>query len=281
MGQFFETIPPSLIKWILDQKVFWVATAPLSSSGHVNVSPKGGQYFGVPDIKTFWYMDLTGSGNETISHLLEPGNGRVTIMFNAFEGPPRIMRLWGKGSVLENGTPEFQSWTAEHSIETIPGTRSIVLVDIHQVGTSCGFSVPFYDFKEFRPTLNDFFRKKAEKYAAGKEEESMDRYWAYKNAWSMDGLPGMQRGQVIAKEKKVAPIKKMVGPLAPKKYINPYGVQLEVVVIVAIICFLLGALLSLWMLLLHDIAVKSGTRDQYSGFGARLHGIRKYVGPLV
>lgn len=97
MGVFYETIPRSLIPWILDQKLFWVATAPLSASGHVNVSPKGGQYFGVIDERTFWYMDLTGSGNETISHLHEPGNERITILFNAFEGPPRIIRLWGNG----------------------------------------------------------------------------------------------------------------------------------------------------------------------------------------
>lgn len=100
MGQFFETIPESLIQWILDQKIFWVATAPLSPSGHVNVSPKGGQYFGVVDVKTFWYMDLTGSGNETISHLLEPGNGRITVQFNAFEGAPRIIRLFGRGRLI-------------------------------------------------------------------------------------------------------------------------------------------------------------------------------------
>lgn len=97
MGAFFETIPPSLIEWIRQQKVFWVATAPLSGAGHVNVSPKGGEYFGVIDEKTFWYMDLTGSGNETISHLLEPGNGRITIQLNAFEGPPKIVRLFGHG----------------------------------------------------------------------------------------------------------------------------------------------------------------------------------------
>jgi len=97
MGVFYETIPQSLRHWILDQKVFWVATAPLSGSGHVNVSPKGGKYFGLIDERTFWYMDLSGSGNETISHLLEPGNGRVTIMFNAFDGPPKIVRLWGDG----------------------------------------------------------------------------------------------------------------------------------------------------------------------------------------
>ncbi len=103
MGVFYETIPQSLIDWIREQKVFWVATAPLSSSGHVNVSPKGGEYFGVLDEKTFWYHDLTGSGNETISHLLEPNNGRITIMLSAFEGGPKIVRLWGEG----RGAPGF------------------------------------------------------------------------------------------------------------------------------------------------------------------------------
>ena len=98
MGKFYETIPKSLFPWIREQKVFWVASAPLSGNGHVNVSPKGGAYFGVLDEKTFWYMDLTGSGIETTSHLHEPGNGRITILFNAFEGPPRILRFWGKGT---------------------------------------------------------------------------------------------------------------------------------------------------------------------------------------
>lgn len=97
MGAFYETIPESQIAWIMKQKMFCVATAPLSGSGHVNVSPKGGEYFGVLDPKTFWYMELTGSGSETIAHLHEPGNGRITVMFNAFDGPPRIIRLWGKG----------------------------------------------------------------------------------------------------------------------------------------------------------------------------------------
>lgn len=126
MGQFFETFPPSLVQWLVEQKVFYIASAPLSGDGHVNVSPKGvsdkgGPFFGVikepkpgslsvPDdggdsekadknvvIRKFWYMDLTGSGIETTSHLHEPGNGRITVMFNAFSGPPRILRIWGKG----------------------------------------------------------------------------------------------------------------------------------------------------------------------------------------
>ncbi|KAF2221845.1 hypothetical protein BDZ85DRAFT_168763, partial [Elsinoe ampelina] len=218
MGAFFETLSPTLMQWILEQHMFWVATAPLSGAGHVNVSPKGGKYFGVDDSRTFWYQDLTGSGNETISHLHEPGNGRIVILFNAFVGPPKILRLWGHGKVLENGTPEYEAFVKAHpGIELIPGTRSFIKVDVHQVGTSCGFSVPYYDFKEYRPILNNFFAEKARKYREGNEKESMDRYWALKNSYSMDGLPGMKRGQAALQvEKDVVPLKKMVGPLAPK-----------------------------------------------------------------
>jgi hypothetical protein len=156
--------------------MFFVSTAPLSGDGHVNVSPKGGKYFGVLDRKTFWYHELTGSGNETISHIYEPGNNRVTIMLNAYEGPPRIMRLFGHGRVLEKDTPAFNDFVKEHQVECIPGTRSIIIVDVHQVGTSCGFSVPYYDFKDYRPILNDHFKKKAEREAAGHASDSMPRY---------------------------------------------------------------------------------------------------------
>lgn len=102
MGVFYEQIPDSLIKWILEQKMFWVATAPLAAAGHVNVSPKGGEFFGVIDNKTFWYMELTGSGTETLAHLYERGNARITVLFNAFDGPPKIARLFGKGTCLLN-----------------------------------------------------------------------------------------------------------------------------------------------------------------------------------
>lgn len=178
MGVFYETIPEKLIEWILAQKVFWVATAPLAGSGHVNLSPKGGPNFGVIDERTFWYLDLSGSGNETISHLYEPGNGRITVMFNAFQGPPRILRLWGKGRVLEQGTRNFASFVEKHAVQVLPGTRSIIVVDIHQVGSSCGFSVPFFDFKEFRSTLNDHHTRKEAKYRAGNEKESFPRFFS-------------------------------------------------------------------------------------------------------
>jgi hypothetical protein len=114
MGTFYETIPASLITWILQQKVFYIASAPISPSGHINVSPKGGSYFGVLSPTLFWYIDLTGSGVETLSHLQEPGNGRITVMFNAFEGPPKIVRLWGKGEVLEYGSSKFDEFVREH-----------------------------------------------------------------------------------------------------------------------------------------------------------------------
>lgn len=175
MGQFFEAVPGFIAAWALKQQVFWVATAPLSESGHVNISPKGGLYFGLINDKTFWYMDLTGSGSETISHLYEPGNGRITVLFNAFEGPPRILRLFGHGRVLEHATPAFDDFVKKHDVKTIPGARAIVLVDIHQVGTSCGYSVPYFDFKAYRNTLNEFFAKRVDKAVKGETDESMEK----------------------------------------------------------------------------------------------------------
>ncbi|KAI0376051.1 hypothetical protein F5Y04DRAFT_286332 [Hypomontagnella monticulosa] len=242
MGAFYETIPESQIQWALKQKVFWVATAPLSGDAHVNVSPKGGEsgsFFGIVDDKTFWYLDMTGSGIETISHLLEPGNGRITIMFNAFDGPPRILRFWGKGRVLEHGSPEFGEFVEKQNVPVIPGTRSIIVATLDQVGSSCGYSVPLFDFKEFRTTLNDFFKRKEDKFLAGNEKESMDRYWALKNAWSMDGLPGMPRGLAAGRAYAIEPIKKFVGPLAPKNGAiytrNGYIIEHLVIVILTIL----------------------------------------------
>lgn len=238
MGQFFETIPEYLMTWVLEQKMFWVATSPLSASGHVNVSPKGGLYFGLLDNKTFWYMDLTGSGNETISHLYEPHNGRITVMFTSFEGSPRIVRLFGHGEVLERGTQPFVEFVKKHDVEVIPSSRSIILVRLHQVASSCGFSVPFFEFKNFRTTLNEVFEKREKRFEQGKAEErrdrfvhfvgrqcspsfdQRDRYWAYKNAYSVDGLPGMQIGCRTGKEEHITPIQKMVGPAAPRAYHN-------------------------------------------------------------
>ncbi|KAF2472526.1 uncharacterized protein BDR25DRAFT_283998 [Lindgomyces ingoldianus] len=240
MGVFYETIPSSLKPWILDQKLFWVGSAPLSGDGHINISPKGGQYFSIIDERTFWFMDLTGSGVETTSHLHEPGNGRICVMFMAFDGPPRIVRIWGRGIVLENGSREFDEFVKLNSVKTIPGSRSIIIVDIHQVATSCGFSVPYYDFRGWRNTLNDFFEKKEKAYLNGKVEESIDKYWAYKSQLSIDGLPGMKRGYEYAHKHKVAPLKKMVGPYAPKAPRTMNTISAAHLVLVALLSFVIG-----------------------------------------
>lgn len=114
MGSFHLDMSPAVQAWILKQNLFFIGSAPLSADGHVNLSPKGGKYFGIVSPTQFWYLDLSGSGVETLSHLHEPGNGRITVMFNAFEGAPRIIRLWGKGEVLEFGTEKFKGFVEEN-----------------------------------------------------------------------------------------------------------------------------------------------------------------------
>ncbi|KAG9796317.1 hypothetical protein KCU88_g278, partial [Aureobasidium melanogenum] len=258
MGVFYETLPPSLVPWLLDQKVYWIASAPLSGDGHVNLSPKGtydkgGPYFGVikeplPNgtkadrtndqasatdkaasespsdedknvvIRKFWYMDLTGSGIETTSHLHEPGNGRITVMFMAFTGPPRILRIFGKGTVLEYGTAEFNEMISSQNITTIPGTRSIIMVDIHQVGTSCGFSVPYYDFVSFRTTLHDFFEKRVANEKAGKRTQGIEQLPLSLN--SLNGFNSSLSGSALSAETGgVGP----VGTLLPAKPVQIRG----------------------------------------------------------
>lgn len=247
MGVFYEQIPDSLKPWILDQKMLWVGTAPLARDGHINISPKGGKQFGIISPTAFWYLDLTGSGVETLAHLHEPGNGRICIMFIAFEGAPKIIRLWGKGRAIENGTPEFDAHVAEHKVEIIPGARSIVMVDIHQVASSCGFSVPFYEWKGWRTTLDESFEKKEKKFKEGDESQSMDRYWAFKSQLSIDGLPGMKRGYEYAQQNDIAPLKKMIGKYAPspKHPRTAEDISMVHVLAVGLLCLVIGAVLAL------------------------------------
>ena len=216
MGVYYETIPDSLKPWIYKQQMMLVATCPLAGDGHINVSPKGGtDFFGVLSPTQFWYMDFSGSGIETHAHLHEEGNGRICVMFMAFEGPPQIVRIWGEGRPFENGTAEYDAFVRDNKVKTIPGSRSIIIIDVHQCATSCGFSVPYYNFVGHRPILNDFFEKKDAKFRAGDEKESMERYWAWKSARSVDGMPGMKRGVEYAEKHAVAPLKKWKGDYAP------------------------------------------------------------------
>ncbi len=179
MGSFHESIKPELIEWIERQRVFFVATAPLQADGHVNVSPKGLDSFRVIDENTVAYLDLTGSGAETIAHLRE--NGRITIMFCAFDGKPQIVRLYGTGRSIHPGD---QSWAeAADQFPNYVSARSVVMVEVHKVGSSCGFGVPLMGVVGDRDRLIT--------WADAKGADQMPAYWAKRNATSIDGLSAL------------------------------------------------------------------------------------------
>ena len=170
-------IEPELAEWIAKQKIFFVGSAPLSSEGHVNISPKGGEAFRVLGPLEVAYQDYTGSGAETAAHVRE--NGRIVIMFCAFEGGPKIVRLHGKAELLTPGHPEFADMMARFPEN--PGTRAIFHIKVDRVTDSCGFSVPFFDFKEHRETLD--------KWSENQGPQKILEYRAKKNVRSIDGLP--------------------------------------------------------------------------------------------
>ena len=138
MGTPIEAIDDKTARWIADQKMFFVGSAPLSAEGHVNVSPKGGEAFRVLGPLEVAYLDYTGSGAETVAHVRE--NGRIVVMFCAYKGPPKIVRLHGRGHVVPAGTPEYEE-LARHFPEN-PGARAIIRVEVTRVANSCGYSVP-------------------------------------------------------------------------------------------------------------------------------------------
>ncbi|MCW5550939.1 MAG: pyridoxamine 5'-phosphate oxidase family protein [Verrucomicrobiae bacterium] len=176
MSKQHSEITPELAEWIAQQRVFFVASAPLAASGHVNCSPKGGDSFRVLGPRTVAYLDYTGSGAETAAHLRE--NGRLVIMFCAFEGSPRILRLHGRGEVLEQSHPEFAELSA--LFPPNPGTRAVVRVNVTRVSTSCGYSVPLYEHRGQRDALD--------KWAAAKGADGLRDYRRAKNQRSIDGL---------------------------------------------------------------------------------------------
>ncbi len=177
MGKFSESILEHHHEFINKQKMFFVATAPLDKEGHVNLSPKGLDSFVVLSPTRVAYMDMIGSGNETSAHILE--NGRITFMFCAFEGPPNILRLYGKGHTVLPKDAAWQELSSRFSIQL--GTRQIIVADIHKVQTSCGFSVPLYEYAGERDH--------ADKWVANKGADGLEQYKIDKNRISMDGLP--------------------------------------------------------------------------------------------
>lgn len=183
MGKIHERISRELAAWIKRQRLFFVATAPLDGEGHLNCSPKGGDSFRVVDPFTVAYQDFTGSGVETIAHLRE--NGRMVIMFCAFEGPPKIVRLHGIGEALLPDHPDFSALAVEFPPN--PGTRAIIRLNVTRVSDSCGYAVPFFDYRGERDTLDQ--------WAESKGPAGLKAYRKEKNATSIDDLPGLTPGQ--------------------------------------------------------------------------------------
>ena len=181
MGKIHHEITDNLVHFIQDQKMFFVATAPLAADGHVNVSPKGMDSFRVLGPRTVAYLDVTGSGVETISHVKE--NGRLVIMFCAFEGKPFILRLHGRADVLETDHPEFPVLLPR--FPPLPGIRAIIRLEITRIADSCGWTVPLYDHAGKR----DYYDNYAEKMGP----EGIRKGQLASNMAGIDGLPGLAK----------------------------------------------------------------------------------------
>jgi hypothetical protein len=179
MGKVYEQIDETLAAWMMAQPLWFLATAPLDAEGLVNVSPRGHDTFSVLGPLTVGWVDLTGSGVETIAHLRE--NGRICVMFASFDQRPRIVRLHGRGRVCLAGDPLYEQVVSAHPAH--PATRAVIVVDVERVSDSCGYGVPVMDLIGER----DLLRLNALK----RGEDGMQAYRAEKNAHSLDGLPGL------------------------------------------------------------------------------------------
>jgi hypothetical protein len=179
VAKVFDEIDESLATWITAQPMWFVATAPLAGDGHVNLSPRGHDTFSILDPHRVAWVDYTGSGIETISHLRE--NGRICLMFCSFTSRPRIVRLHGRGSVHLPGDATYDDVVARHPEH--PGTRAVISVDVERISDSCGYGVPVMELVGER----DLLRLGAQK----RGPDGMAAYRAEKNATSLDGLPGL------------------------------------------------------------------------------------------
>ena len=180
MSKLYEAIDDSVRQFIESQPVFFVGTAPLGREGHVNVSPKGLDTLRILGPQTIAYLDLTGSGIETVSHLKE--NGRIVLMLCAFQGPPRILRVHGRGRVVEPGEAEFEA-LASH-FPDLEGKRAVIIVEISRIADSCGFGVPLLKFEAQRNQLAA--------WASRLGPEKMAAYRREKNLKSIDGTRGLE-----------------------------------------------------------------------------------------
>ena len=180
MGKVSSSIGGEQQKFIRAQTMFFVGSAPLDGGGHVNLSPKGLDTFRILGASTVAYLDLTGSGVETIAHLRE--NGRIVLMFCAFQGPPNILRLYGRGRVVEPTNADFAGLQAHFPV--YESTRSIIVVEVARVSESCGYGVPLMRHEGERPQLHAWARKQG--------PEGLKDYRREKNRASIDGLRGLE-----------------------------------------------------------------------------------------
>ncbi|MEO1400084.1 MAG: pyridoxamine 5'-phosphate oxidase family protein [Cyanobacteria bacterium J06635_1] len=176
MAKVYEQITPELQTFIQHQPLFFVATAPLTATGHINLSPKGLDSFQILSPTQVAYLDLTGSGNETSAHLQE--NGRITFMFCAFVGKPMILRLYGQGHTVLPGQPGWVGLSEKFS--TLPGVRQIIIANIDRVQISCGMGVPLLAYQGQRQDLLD--------WAEHKGDTGLAQYQQEKGSQSIDGL---------------------------------------------------------------------------------------------
>ena len=179
MGKVYERIDDHVRAFIEGQQMFFVATAPLDSAGHVNVSPKGLDTLRILSPRTIAYLDYVGSGAETIAHLNE--NGRIVLMVCAFQGSPNIMRLYGRGEAQEPQDAEYQR--LRPLFPESPSGRAIITIEIDRIADSCGFGVPLYQYERQRSHLLD--------WAGRKGEDGLRTYQSERNARSIDGLPAL------------------------------------------------------------------------------------------
>lgn len=181
MGKLHDSLDDDLRRFIESQHVFFVATAPSDSRAHLNLSPKGLDALRVLGPLRVAYVDYTGSGIETIAHLRD--DGRVVLLFCSFDGPPKILRLHGRGRALEPGDAEFTELAPR--LSPVCEARAIIVVEIERIADSCGYGVPLFDYRGARDQLPRWAQTKG---AAG-----VAAYQSSKNAASIDGLPGLRR----------------------------------------------------------------------------------------
>jgi hypothetical protein len=179
MGKIRSGVDEAARKFIEEQHVFFVASAPLDANGHVNVSPKGLDTFRILSPEKVAYLDLTGSGVETVAHLRE--NGRICLMFCAFQKRPNILRIHGRGRAVDHTDAEFAE--LKSAFPEFDGARAIIVVDVQRVSDSCGQSVPILKYEKDRRQLTEWAHKKG--------AEGMSEYRAKNNRASLDGLPGI------------------------------------------------------------------------------------------